>query len=144
LGLRPWPAGLDAQLPTAGAAEEPPVRVQDLVAQRFRRGFGELAVQRDEPRPGRRRRGDQRSVHPVGGVDVGRVGAPALVEVARYAAARTERRYLAVDPEADQRLHGRLRARHAPDPRALGKPHVRIERGRGTRAASRQRCTNCQ
>jgi hypothetical protein len=52
------------QLPAAGAAGQPGGGVEDPVAQRFRLGPGQVAVEGDELEPGDQVRGDQRGGEP--------------------------------------------------------------------------------
>src|ERR1035441_6176531 len=62
----PGPCGGYAQVAAALAFDDPPGCVQDLVAQRFRLGFGEVAVEGEEAEPGEQVAGGGRGLAPGG------------------------------------------------------------------------------
>ena len=57
------------RLPPSLAFDDPPGGMEDLVAQCFRLGFGQVAVQGEEPQPGQQVTSDRRGLAP-GGIDV--------------------------------------------------------------------------
>jgi hypothetical protein len=63
-GAGPWPGCRDFQVAAPSAAHQPGSGVQDAVAQSFRLGFGEVAVEGQQPEPGQQDGGGQRGGHP--------------------------------------------------------------------------------